>query len=310
VAEDGLAVVDHDRARELAISADHLASLREQAGVTAATTARRLRSARPPRDIVGRTALLVGDGIATGDVTAAAARTARRRGAARLVLAVPVARATALARLGEELDEIVCIEVGPAVCWYERAPAVTEAEIVAALEHQARTRVPEGARGVIVMAAASETVRRALSAMRFATVEVPPGGADADSIATALQQVRATRATEHLAIGCFGLGETAEAALAAGARTDVRAVVAAGGRPDHAGSRLHDVTAATLIVVGGEDRHVLHLARDAGERLTAEHGLAVVAGATHDFAEPGALEQVAHYAATWFARHLTSEVTT
>jgi hypothetical protein len=30
----------------------------------------------------------------------------------------------------------------------------------------------------------------------------------------------------------------------------------------------------------------------------------VVPGATHDFSEPGALEQVAHHTGTWFARHL------
>ena len=58
------------------------------------------------------------------------------------------------------------------------------------------------------------------------------------------------------------------------------------------------VSAATLLVIGGEDRHVLALARDAGR-----HEIAVVPGASHDFAEPGALDQVVHLAGSWFARH-------
>ena len=133
VAEDGLAVVDHDRARELGIDPTRLSALREQAGAMAATSGWRLRRGRTPHDIVGRTVVLVDDGVGTGDSAIAAARTARRRGAARIVLAVPVARAAALARLGEELDEVVCVEVAPIARWYEHAPAVSDAEIIGAL---------------------------------------------------------------------------------------------------------------------------------------------------------------------------------
>jgi putative phosphoribosyl transferase len=85
----------------------------------------------------------------------------------------------------------------------------------------------------------------------------------------------------------------------------VRAIVAAGGRPDRPGARLAQITAPTLLVVGGEDRPTVRLARDACKRLAAaERQVDVVAGAEHDFCEPGAQEQVAHFAAAWFARHL------
>jgi hypothetical protein len=59
-----------------------------------------------------------------------------------------------------------------------------------------------------------------------------------------------------------------------------------------------------LLVAGGEDRLVLRLARGAGERIAGRHELAVVPGANHDFPEPGALDQVAHFAGTWFVRWL------
>ena len=52
---------------------------------------RRFRGGRPPVPIAGRTAVVVDDGIATGSTARAACRVARAHGAARIILAVPVA---------------------------------------------------------------------------------------------------------------------------------------------------------------------------------------------------------------------------
>jgi hypothetical protein len=50
---------------------------------------------------------------------------------------------------------------------------------------------------------------------------------------------------------------------------------------------------------------IVRLARDACKRLAAAERLVeVVAGASYDFSEPGAIKQVAQLAAAWFARHL------
>jgi putative phosphoribosyl transferase len=56
--------------------------------------------------------------------------------------------------------------------------------------------------------------------------------------------------------------------------------------------------------VGGADQQVLGLNRDAAARLTAEQELVVVAGATHLFPEPGALEQVVDRTIAWLDRWL------
>ena len=77
---------------------------------------------------------------------------------------------------------------------------------------------------------------------------------------------------------------------------------AALGRPDLAAPRLGRVRAPTLLVVGGDDRVVLSLNRQAQAAMTAECRLEVVPGATHLFEEPGALEEVARLAGAWF-RH-------
>jgi len=69
----------------------------------------RYAGAREPVDVSGRTVVLVDDGIATGGTARAALRALRQRGAARVVLAVPVAAAESVAGLRQEADDIVCL---------------------------------------------------------------------------------------------------------------------------------------------------------------------------------------------------------
>lgn len=119
------------------------------------------------------------------------------------------------------------------------------------------------------------------------------------------------RRRESLPIGVFGASTGAAAALRAAAAvggergTGIGAVVSRGGRPDLAGSALGDVRSPTLLVVGGHDARVLELNRQAQAELRCENRLDVVAGATHLFEEPGALDEVAELAREWFSDHLT-----
>jgi dienelactone hydrolase len=111
--------------------------------------------------------------------------------------------------------------------------------------------------------------------------------------------------TRRLARGYFGASTGAGAALRAAAERPERvvAVVSRGGRPDLAGPDLPRVKAATLLIVGGEDRQVIALNREAMARMTAPVHLEIVPGASHLFEEPGTLEEVASLAARWFATH-------
>jgi putative phosphoribosyl transferase len=65
---------------------------------------------RPPKDVSGRTAIVIDDGVATGASIRAALRSVRARGPGKLVLAVPVAPPSVLAELRPEADEIICLE--------------------------------------------------------------------------------------------------------------------------------------------------------------------------------------------------------
>lgn len=111
-----------------------------------------------------------------------------------------------------------------------------------------------------------------------------------------------------LPIGLFGASTGAAAALVAAAARprSVFAVVSRGGRPDLAAASLAAVAAPTLLIVGGEDHQVIDLNRAAAALLRAPHALQIVPGATHLFAEPGALEGVAALARDWFVAHCPS----
>ena len=113
-----------------------------------------------------------------------------------------------------------------------------------------------------------------------------------------------------LPVGYFGASTGAGAALVAAAdpRVKVGAVVSRGGRPDLAGRSLANVTAPTLLIVGGRDDVVLDLNRRAQAAIPGPCELTVVPGATHLFEEPGKLERVAGLARDWFIDHLRRPV--
>jgi putative phosphoribosyl transferase len=113
--------------------------------------------------------------------------------------------------------------------------------------------------------------------------------------------------TRVLKVGYFGASTGGGAALVAAAERPegIGAVVSRGGRPDLAGPALPRVTAPTLLIVGGLDAPVIALNKQAMQEMRAHTELAVVAGATHLFEEPGTLDEVARLARDWFLKYLT-----
>jgi predicted phosphoribosyltransferase len=104
----------------------------------AARRRERYLGGRPPTDLTGLTAILVDDGIATGLTMRAAVRDAHARGAARVIIAVPVAPADTLAWLRREVDDVVALQApadyaGAVGAYYEEFGQVSDAEVVAAL---------------------------------------------------------------------------------------------------------------------------------------------------------------------------------
>ena len=98
---------------------------------------RRLRVGRPAESLVGRTAILVDDGIATGATMHVAILAARALGATRVVVAVPVAAAETAASMRRIADLVVTVlepadfrAVGE---WYDRFDQLDDADVQATL---------------------------------------------------------------------------------------------------------------------------------------------------------------------------------
>jgi putative phosphoribosyl transferase len=125
-------------------------------------------------------------------------------------------------------------------------------------------------------------------------------------VAAATDWLVADERTSGSRIGYFGASTGAAAALQATAQRPDRvgAIVSRGGRPDLANRWLPEVTAPTLLIVGGNDTLVIEMNQGALERLEAEKRLEIIPEASHLFEEPGALDRVATLARDWFLERL------
>ena len=137
VAEGGVRVVSYDTAAALGLSARDLEPLIAEVENELAWRTGLYRDARPPLSMAGRTVIVVDDGLATGRSAQAAMASVRRRGARRVILAVPVAAPASVDALSEEADEIVCVEMPPDLwavgAWYEDFGPTSDEEVITLL---------------------------------------------------------------------------------------------------------------------------------------------------------------------------------
>jgi putative phosphoribosyl transferase len=112
IGEEGAEVVNEDVVGLGRVSPSAFAAVERRERAELDARVRRFRRGRPPLPLAGRTAIVVDDGVATGATARVACRVARARGAARIVLAVPVGSPDALATI-PEADEIVAVSAPP-----------------------------------------------------------------------------------------------------------------------------------------------------------------------------------------------------
>jgi putative phosphoribosyl transferase len=133
IGEGGVRVLNDVVLRASAVTASQLSATEEREQRELERRAAVYRRGRAPVEIAGRTVVIVDDGLATGATARAAIAVARAHGAARVVLAVPVAPPDAVVDLAADADEIVTVETPARLwaigAWYDDFRQTDDAEV-------------------------------------------------------------------------------------------------------------------------------------------------------------------------------------
>lgn len=137
VGEQGARFVDETTFRLSGLTAAQLAEVERLAVAEVRRKAQRFRDGRDRVDRAGRTVVIVDDGIATGSTARAACQVVCAEGAARIVLAVPVAPPGWTMQMGQAADEYVALETPQPMMavgnWYLDFSPTSDAEVVTCL---------------------------------------------------------------------------------------------------------------------------------------------------------------------------------
>jgi len=137
IGEGGVTVLDEGMAARLGIRAEEIAAVTDRERAELDRRVVRWRTRRLAEELQGRTAVIVDDGLATGSTARAACRVVRAAGAARIVLAVPVAPSGARRAMADVADEVICLETpahfAAVGLWYDDFSPTTDDEVEALL---------------------------------------------------------------------------------------------------------------------------------------------------------------------------------
>jgi len=143
IATGGVQVLDVSTVKQLCVPSEVIEEVAAAERKELERQESEYRGNRPPLAVAGKTVILVDDGIATGSCILAAIAAVRKQGAARVVVAVPVAPATARSAIGMEADEVISLvepEIFFAVSqWYDDFSQISDDQVRSLLETSIRS---------------------------------------------------------------------------------------------------------------------------------------------------------------------------
>jgi putative phosphoribosyl transferase len=116
IGEGGVRILLPEVIRSAGVTPEALAAVERQECTELQRRAHRFRGDRARVPLAGRSAVVVDDGIATGSTARAACAVVRAQGAARVILAVPLAPLDWARRMHDAADELIAL-VTPRMLW-------------------------------------------------------------------------------------------------------------------------------------------------------------------------------------------------
>jgi len=108
IASGGVRVLNEDVARALPNADEIIESVTAKETAELQRREQSYRDGRPAPELRDKTIILIDDGLATGATMRAAVKALRQRGAAKIVVAVPVGPPDTCREFEDEADEVVC----------------------------------------------------------------------------------------------------------------------------------------------------------------------------------------------------------
>jgi predicted phosphoribosyltransferase len=108
IASGGFQILNEPLIADLAISRHDIQAVAERETTELAERERKYRAFRSPVNVRDRVVILVDDGLATGFTMRAAIMANRQRGAAHLIVAVPVGAVDTCREIAREVDTVIC----------------------------------------------------------------------------------------------------------------------------------------------------------------------------------------------------------
>jgi putative phosphoribosyl transferase len=146
IGEGGIIVLNRDLVQDAGLTAPEIEEVTTVEQAELERRVRHYREGRPAVDLEGRTVIVVDDGIATGFTVRAAVEVARRRGAGRVVVAVPVASPRVVEELRSLADEVIVLEAQEAFVavgqFFWDFPQTSDEEVTRLLSSLSRAPVP------------------------------------------------------------------------------------------------------------------------------------------------------------------------
>ncbi len=133
LASGGITVLNQEVIQELDISQETIDTAVSRGGPELERRELEYREGRPAVEVQGWTVILVDDGLATGSSMRVAAKALKKKLAAQIVVAVPVASPSTCAEFEREVDKVICAvtphpfwAVGQ---WYRNFSQTTDEEV-------------------------------------------------------------------------------------------------------------------------------------------------------------------------------------